>query len=556
MRIALTALTPQGPADVIVSGDDGATAGQVAAALQEAFAPKEHLASVIMHPRAAAAGTRLPASGPVLWAGGQQLPPDQPAARALRDGAVVTTIERAAAATSLAEPGGVAELRVIGGPDAGTVHRLGPGVTTFGSDPACQVRLQAPGVPGHAGTITVAWGLDQPSLEPAGPHAQARLDGRVVEAPCTWPFGGVLRVATTVLQLMRPETPDAHLSPAGGGLAYHRPPRFRPDLKPVKIGVPAEPKKGHGSGATMLLSAVVPMAMGGVMVLGHWASGRKQRGGSHRRKLRAYTAQMAEVEAKLEQTRAADEKKRREDAMDPAQILLTATGPRRRLWERRADDPDALRMRIGLFDGPAMIQLVAAAKEATLPAVPTSFCVPVSMPLTSMGVVGLAGPLDASRALARWLVAQAAVLHSPRDLSIVVLAADPAASAQWNWVRWLPHCAPRGGEDCVALVGTDPDSAARRVSELVTEVTARLGSAGEGPLGLGGGGDQAAAGSDLGAKILVVLDGARQLRRIPGMPQVLAAASKTGVYAICIDESHRVLPEECAAVLSWDIPGQ
>src|SRR6266702_1583906 len=38
MRIALTALTPQGPADVIVSGDDGATAGQVAEALHEAFA--------------------------------------------------------------------------------------------------------------------------------------------------------------------------------------------------------------------------------------------------------------------------------------------------------------------------------------------------------------------------------------------------------------------------------------------------------------------------------------------------------------------------------------
>src|SRR5437899_1263578 len=136
MRIALTALTPQGPADVIVSGDDGATAGQVAAALRE----------------------------------------------------------------------------------------------------------------------------------PAGTGAQRWPAGRVVAEPCPWPFGGVLRIATTTLQLMRPEAPDAHLSPVGGGLAYHRPPRFRPDLKPVKIGVPAEPKKGHSSAATMLLSAAVPMAMGGVMV--------------------------------------------------------------------------------------------------------------------------------------------------------------------------------------------------------------------------------------------------------------------------------------------------
>jgi DNA segregation ATPase FtsK/SpoIIIE, S-DNA-T family len=575
MRIALTALTPQGPADVIVSGDDGATAGQVAEALQEAFAPQEHLAPVIMHPRAGSSrGVGLAGRGPVLWVGGQQVPPDTPAARALRDGAVVTTIERAAAATSLAEPGGVAELRVIGGPDAGTVHRLGPGVTTLGSGSGCQVRLLTPGVPAHAGTVTVAWGLNEPTLEPAGAGAPLMLDGRAVEGSCRWPFGGVLRIATTTLQLMRPEAPDAHLSPVGGGLAYHRPPRFRSDMKPVKIGVPAEPEKGHSPAATMLLGAAVPMAMGGVMVyltkqwiyslfmlmgplmvLGHWASGRRQGGGSHRRKMRAYTKQMAEVEAALVQTKAADEKRRREDAMDPAQVLLTATGPRRRLWERRADDPDTLRMRIGLFDGPAMIQLVGA-KDARLPAVPTSFCVPVSMPLTTMGVVGLAGPLDASRALARWLVAQAAVLHSPRDLSIVVLAADPSAGPQWNWVRWLPHSAPRGGEDCVALVGTDPDSAARRVSELAAEVSARLNSAGEGPLVLGGSDGQAAPASDLGPKILVVLDGARQLRRIPGMPQVLAAAKKTGVYAICIDESHRVLPEECAAVLSWDIPGQ
>ena len=576
MRIALTALTPKGPADVIVSGDDGATAGQVAEALQEAFAPKEHLASVIMHPRAAAAGTRLPASGPVLWAGGQQLPPDQPVARALRDGAVVTTIERAAAATSLAEPGGVAELRVISGPDAGTVHRLGPGATTIGSGPGCQVRLLTPGVPAHAATITVAWGLSEPSLEPAGAPAQLVLDGRPVTGACSWPFGGVVRIATTVLQLMRPETPDAHLSPVDGGLAYHRPPRFRPDLKPVKIEVPAEPKKGHGNGVTMLLSAAVPMVMGGVMVyvtgqwlyslfmlmmpvmvLGTWLSGSKQRGGSHHRKMRAYTRQMAEVEAKLDQARAADEKRRREDAMDPAQVLLTATGPRRRLWERQADDSDTLRMRIGLFDGPAMIQLVTA-KEAKPPAVPTAFCVPVSMRLTTTGVLGLAGPVDASRALARWLVAQAAVLHSPRDLSIVVLAADPAAGPHWNWVRWLPHCAPRGSEDCVALVGTDLESASKRVTELVAEVTARLAKAPADAAGGGFGGAAAepVADSDLGPKILVVLDGARQLRRIPGMPQLLAAAKRTGIYAVCIDESARVLPEECAVMLSWDIPGQ
>ena len=168
---------------------------------------------------------------------------------------------------------------------------------------------------------------------------------------------------------------------------------------------------------------------------------------------------MAEVETKLVQTGPPTRSGAARTRWTRRRSLLTATGPRRRLWERRADDPDTLRMRIGLFDGPAMIQLVGRRGSQAARGAGVVLRARLDAAGTTMGVVGLAGPLDASRALARWLVAQAAVLHSPRDLSIVVLAADPAAGPQWNWVRWLPHCAPRGGEDCVALVGTDPDSA-------------------------------------------------------------------------------------------------
>ena len=53
-------------------------------------------------------------------------------------------------------------------------------------------------------------------------------------------------------------------------------------------------------------------------------------------------------------------------------------------------------------------------------------------------------------------------------------------------------------------------------------------------------------------RTLVVLDGARTLRRVPGMPQVLATARMSGISAICIDDTERELPEECAAVVSWD----
>ena len=66
--------------------------------------------------------------------------------------------------------------------------------------------------------------------------------------------------------------------------------------------------------------------------------------------------------------------------------------------------------------------------------------VPVSIPLRGAGVTGVAGQ-DAAN-LAGWMAAQAAALHSPADLRILVLA-GPDGENDWSWVRWLPHCQPQ-----------------------------------------------------------------------------------------------------------------
>ncbi|MGH3388718.1 MAG: FtsK/SpoIIIE domain-containing protein, partial [Actinomadura sp.] len=170
----------------------------------------------------------------------------------------------------------------------------------------------------------------------------------------------------------------------------------------------------------------------------------------------------------------------------------------------------------------------------------------------------------ASRALLRWLVAQSAALHSPRDLAIVVLSASKQAGADWEWVRWLPHCAPREGEECVALVGTDPESAARRVAELVGRIGDRRsrqagGFGGEPSFGAAAGNNVFAAGYATARpyNILVVLDGARALRELPGMAQVLQLGPTVGIYAVCVDDDQRLLPEECTtvAVCDRDRPG-
>ncbi len=560
MRISLTALTDQGPRDVVVNGDSDMTVGSVARSLiatLNAESAKEPLAEVVRLPSA-----RWVEDPPApLWAGGRMLDPTAVAARFLRDGAVVAVNPGGAPATVLAEPTGIAEIRVSGGPAAGAVHRLGIGQTTFGTAPDVDVRLADPSVPARALTVTV----ESRRVTVAG---QGVLDQRPIDGVVEWPPGGVLVTGASVLTLAPSSAPDAHLSPLeDGGLAYNRPPRIRPHSSPRRIEVPQEPEKGQRE-RLRLLGSLLFAATGVAMVVftgqwywalmalaypviqvGEWIADRVYGRKSYARAMKEFRERKAGFDGSLEAMRRADQAEWRALAPDPAEVLLTATGPRRRLWERRVTDSDTLHLRVGLADLPAHIELApgrGGGDDPVLPAAPIAHAVPVPLPLAELGVVGLSGPRDRSRALARWLVAQAAALHSPRDLAIVVLSADPAGGEHWNWVRWLPHCAPREGEDCVALIGSDPETVARRVTELAIRITERRRSADpvHGLLG-----EAPATGA---YNILLVLDGARQLRRVPGMPQVLSGGPGVGLRAICIDDDERLLPEECAAVGVWD----
>jgi DNA segregation ATPase FtsK/SpoIIIE, S-DNA-T family len=584
MRVTLTALTPQGPQDVLVNGDDDATVGDVAAALGPVtgqLGPTERLAPVISIARHSPGGSgtrhgladqpQRPESWPPLWLNGGQADPRAPAASTLRDGAVVALDPRAAGATAQGEPSGVVEVRFTGGPAAGVVHRLGYGAVTMGASPDSHIRLAGVGLPAYAARLVVGPnGTGVPAIvEPlhAGPDAVPLLvDGERATGQRNLSFGTILKIGANVLEVRQPQPPDAHLSPAGdGGLAYNRPPRIAPPATAPRIEVPAEPKRGERV-RLQLLAAMIPVLLGVVMVkvthqwtyalfvlasplmvVGQWASDRRHGRSSYKKALKEYRQRWSELDGVIAAERVAEEAQRRHDAPDPAEILLTATGPRRRLWERRATDDDMLRLRIGLADQPSRIEMILDRKAdygAEPPPVPHDRDVPVTLPLKDLGVVGIAGDATASRALTRWLVTQAAVLHSPRDLSIVILSDDPRAAEHWNWVRWLPHCVPRPGADCLALVGADPQTVAQRVAELAAQAAERMRNL--------------AAPAQPGAfgpaehQILVVLDGARTLRRVPGMPPVLATARMSGISAICIDDTERSLPEECAAVVSWD----
>ncbi|CNF09526.1 DNA translocase FtsK [Mycobacterium tuberculosis] len=579
MRISFTALTGGGPRDVVINVDSEVTVAGVAQSLAATLdgsapapAPRFSTAALLAkdghgRTRGGRAGDGRAGDGhgsrKALWMDGRMLDPQALAVKELRDGAVVAVEQRTAAATVLAEPTGLVEVRVVGGPAAGSVHRLGLGTSTIGSGLDVDVVLDDPSVPARSLRLTV--GRETVEVEASAMTMQgtAKLDGTPLGAKTVWPVGGMLSVGGSVLTLAPTAAPDTHLEPLPeGGLAFNRPPRLRPAHRARTLEVPKRPERNPRERlrlfGALLFSAfglVMAFALGQwwwalfalawpVMTLGEWVGDRLHGRKSYKKALKEYHRKAGEFDGEMERLRRADEAERRALHPDPAEVLLTATGPRRRLWERRRDDADVLHLRVGLADLPARIELTGEPGEVRVPAARQ---VPVALPLADLGVIGLTGPRHASRGLARWLVAQAAVLHSPRDLAIVVLSADQRAGTEWNWVRWLPHCAPREGEDCVALVGTDPESAAHRVTELAIRVTERRRAAQAESSFFG----QEGAPS-VPYNILIVLDGARALRRIPGMPMLLSRGAEYGIYAICVDDEERLLPEECQAVAAWE----
>ncbi|WP_328286436.1 type VII secretion protein EccC [Corynebacterium atypicum] len=133
--------------------------------------------------------------------------------------------------------------------------------------------------------------------------------------------------------------------------------------------------------------------------------------------------------------------RRFEEYLNPAPENLWAIVAGPRLWERRAEDPDALHVRLGV--GPTRLAtpvetpevgapedldpVCAVAARHTVRSIETVEELPVVVNLAAFSVVSLAGT-DA-RATARALVCQLAF----HRLEVAEGATD------WEWLKWLPH---------------------------------------------------------------------------------------------------------------------
>ncbi|MFF6949603.1 FtsK/SpoIIIE domain-containing protein [Streptomyces iakyrus] len=585
MRLTLTVVDPYGggTADVVLDADPESTVGDIAQELAKQVGHSGAQVIPLGQHRHAPAN-----NAPLVYVDGYAVDPGATVVGSpLREGAVVSLQDPSGCLPG--EPTGLVELRVVGGPAAGFVHRLGVGRYDIGSGAASYVRIDDPEVDARALTLSVATDgtcqvavhmdkehvtLDGASLaededkdkdkdEPGGKKRDRKKSPEKQEkkkdGPVEWALGAQIGVGNTLLELTRYTPPNAALkwSDDGVGLDYNRPPRLRPPERQTNFRLPSSPREYEARplpwlmALTPLVGAVVSVmifqrwyylimaALSPVLLFANYYNDKKHGRKSHAKQVQEYEEQKERIEKDAQDALVAERNDRRQAIPDPATVLALGTGPRTRLWERRRTDRDHLLIRFGTGQLPSEVVLDDPEQDDHRRQVTWKIeDAPVALHLRTLGVVGMAGPGDSARALGRWAVAQTAALHSPMDVQFYVLS-DNAARESWDWVRWLPHARPSGGQDVNALIGTDAETVGARIGELTQILDARKKAAEENKSQ----GNSSFSDPD----IVVVWDGSRRLRSLPGVVRLLREGPSVSMFAICLDAEERFLPGECQA---------
>lgn len=508
MRIALTVESGEGSHDLLLDCDDAATVEEVERSLHS------HLGRPVRIP-----GSRR---GPVR--------------HALMNGARLGGPGRRRAA-----PRSRCQLHVVSGPDCGAVWDLAPGDHIIGrsgsiwwNDPAMSRR--------H---VTVYVGATAVEVADLGSRHGTRIEG----IPCvpgdrlSWPVGATLEVGTSVAILRERASADGRWEQVEPGWRHLlRPPRLPTEAVPPIIEMP-EPPRANEMRSLPLVAVAVPLVVGigialalrrpeyllfalaspSMVVANHLVA----RIGMSRRRAAAATAfeeDLEEAEERVAAAIRAEQHDLRERQPDAAAVLATALLPGRRLWERRRGDPDFLNLRVGCLDRPTTVVINGGERTDRV-----ARLVPQPVDIAAASITGIVGPVDVTDGVLRWMIAQAAAHHAPRDLSLVFLDAD--TSEAWAWLRWLPHVSLETGAPAPA-----------RLAALQELVRGRRESCGDRP------------GSQDFPAIVVVVRAYAEVARVMNLRDIVEDGPSVGVYLICTADVDSELPDHAGMVLAVSAP--
>ncbi len=359
-----------------------------------------------------------------------------------------------------------AELVGLVGQDCGVHHRLSAGTYRLGSEGQIPVAVAEP----VALTVTEH---GQVLIDP--PHETAVLvNGRRLTGPAVLTTKDVFQVGDTVWRLGRPGPDPAGHTP----IVFNRPPRVLPATQTTTVTVPERPSDSGLKATFRWAVLAMPLILGPIMVfvIGNWRfifmvlmspvmatfgylDNRRKGKKTRRKQAQEFAEAMERFRRDLASWRALTARQLTAGQPDQPAVVRRALRASGKLWERRPhhDDFLALHPGYGRVRVPPPIgnpRTIDDEVQAVLDGIEPFEGVPITVGVTVGEVIGIAGPMDPTRALARTLVVQAATHHGPADLRIAVVAAASTASS-WAWTAWLPHIESAGGRRMLAATPED-----------------------------------------------------------------------------------------------------
>ena len=442
-------------------------------------------------------------------------------------------------------------LEIVEGPGRGNLHWTAPGRHILGRGTGASVRFEDLSVSrAHAG-LDLGADPDAASVVDLGSSNGTTLDGQPLGAGRLLHAGSRIGMGDTVLQWTPLPARAAHGTPSPDGrLDFDRAFAPAPAIPRTRITFPDAAAESSAlvrvlltAGAPLLGGALMAWlfrqpamllfaVLGPLMALGPYLSERRARGNRSREQ----RVVRERAERDLAEHVRREEQARTTLTPDRVHLAAVATGTGRGLWPRGGESAHGLVVRVGTADAEAALDLHGMPGPGFRP--PVLRAAPVTVDLRRAGVLGVVGEPHDTGPLVRWLVTQLAVLRSPEDLALAVLVAkDADAEDDLSWTRWLPHV--EVGETGRAPCRTGVTAATRtaRLTELAELVAARRTAADGGQV------------DGWPQEVVVLLQGAVALRRLPGIRQVLREGPAVGVHAICVDRQDM---NECHALCAVD----
>lgn len=364
---------------------------------------------------------------------------------------------------------------------------------------------------------------------------------------------------------------------------FNRPPRLRPRWSSELVDLPAPPTPPHRErtawlpllapvfGALMIAAAttlgggnlwIVALPAGTMAVFGIIVALDSQHRALHKSRVEYaerqafYEDQLDAQCSRLHRLHEHEATARRQLDPAPSELLEMAGAagaghsPMPRLWERRPGDDDFLALRVGCGSLPASsgARLPALSSDGPvdrrLQRIAAEYAhlrqVPIGIPLRSLGSLGVAGPRDSALALLHAMIWQAAVLHAPSDLRIAAIFAAERA-ADWEWLRWLPHCVPLSNDLAPSqrMLAGEPEAAAHLLSELLDLHGRRR--------------ERTTHGEQVGQialpQLLLVIDGTEPTQANSAVGEILRYGAHTGIATLVLVRAWPFVPEDCAAIV-------